>query len=236
MFIGNLLTIVVSFVVAAVGIFTYIKWRGVHSRFKNSITHSFALFWLIMSFVWFFTALSNWWRYRGYIDAAVTLVYPLQIFLGVALVCAAYFVNAAIMGGRYKKLFLIVYGALLFAFLYTLFSSPLAIPQEAFFSGHIVSPLPTRIIFTLMFLPLWVSAIVFLYRSFRKNTPAEKQMKQFLLFANLSLIILGGAGFFDELGIVNDWAVTLARIIVLMGALSGYGAILTLEDPEELVV
>ncbi|HEY4477197.1 MAG TPA: hypothetical protein VJB56_01060 [Candidatus Paceibacterota bacterium] len=236
MLIGNLLTIVVSFVVAAVGIFSYIRWRGVHSRFKNSITHSFALFWLVMGFVWFFTALSNWWRYRGYIDAAVTLVYPLQIFLGVALVCAAYFVNVAIMGGRYKKFFLILYGVLLCAFLYTLFSSPLAIPQEAFFSGHIVSPLPTRIIFTLMFLPLWVSAVVFLYISFRKNTIAEKQMKQFLLLANLSLIILGGAGFFDELGIVNDWAVTLARIIVLMGALSGYGAILTLEDPEELVV
>jgi len=236
MLIGNLLTIVVSCFVGAVGMLSYIKWRGIHSRFKNSITHSFALFWLIMSFVWFFTALSNWWRYRGYIEAAATVVYPLQIFLGVALVCAAYFVNATAMGGRYKKIFLTLYMVLLCAFLYTLFTSPLGIPQAAFFAGHIVSPLPTRIIFTLMFLPLWVLGIVCLYRSFRQNIPAEKQMRQFILLANSSLIILGGAGFFDELGVVNDWAVTLARIIVLIGAFSGYGAILALEDPEELVV
>lgn len=236
MLIGNLLTIVVSFCIGIVGTLVYFKWRHIHSRYKNSLTHSFALFWLAMSFAWYCTALSNWWRYVGYIGVAARIVYPLQFFLGISLVLAVYFANAVLLEGRHKRKIVFLYIIFLFTFLYTLFKYDLGIPREAFFSGHIVSPLPTRVIFLLMFVPLWIMAICILYRSLIRNTPLDRQLRLFEILASSSLVVLGGAGVFDELGIVNDWAVTFARIIMLTSALAAYGAITALEDPEELVV
>lgn len=236
MLVGNLLTIIVSFSIGVVSLLVFLTERNIHGRFVNDVTRSFAFFWLLMGGAWHLTAFSNLFRYYGFMSDAIVMAYGSQIFIGASLIAAVYFANSAILRGWRRDWFVGAYAIFYAVFLFSLYYYGLHFPAEGFFANHIVSDEHTQAIFIIMFLPLWAFSVQLLFKTFQERDRVEKASYYFRIFASSSLIILGSAGFFDEVGSVTDWRVTALRLVMLVGAIFAYLAILVLQESDELTI
>jgi hypothetical protein len=231
--IGNILTIIVSFGIGFVGTVIYFVQRTIPEKYRFGHVRAFAYFWLAMSGVWYFTGYANLIRFIGHQTPSLKYVYIAQMFLGPALVFAASYVYENLFSAKLKRAIIIVYGILCVIFWITLLKYDLIVPAETYFSGHVVTPIQTRIVFMIMFFPLWLSSIFVFIRTFIKHTQYETPLFRYFLFSSLSLIVLGISGFADEIGILSNWVVTLVRLFSLSSAFCGLISIIVLREAEE---
>lgn len=228
--IGNILTVIVSFGVGIIGSCVYFFSLAVNEKYKRASVRSFAHFWLFMSGVWYFTGVANLIRFLGYQSYSLYFVYVLQFFLGISMIFGALFVDEALFLGKGKRGIGMLYGMLFAIFITTLFMFDLVIPVETYFSDHVLTSVPTRVVFVTMFFPLWLSALFMLVKTALHRNEDDVLYFRFLLLSALSLVILGLAGFMDEIGLISNWVVTLLRIFSLSSALCGLIAMIVLRE------
>lgn len=236
MFVGILFSVLVSVSTGIFSTLAYFAGRGVNSRFQNAGSGAFAIFWLLMGFVWYFTAIADFFSYLEMRYFALQATYALQVFVGASLIAAAYYLNDQVLNKWRKNAVVVLYVMAYFFFLVTLFTFKLEPHADSFFSAQNISPDSTLFIFTGMFMPLWFLAVVLFFRILKHGARYEKPLRNFLLFSSISLILIGTAGSLDELGIVSGWVVTFSRLISLISAIVAYASVLALHEPKELVV
>jgi len=237
MLVGILFTVIVSL---AIGTFSALAWtsrRKVNPRYHTPAVPAFALFWLLMSCVWYLVAFIDFFGYMGRIDIASFLIYVMQVFVGFSLIVAsrAIWRMLDIPTRGVETVITLVYTALFSAFLWSLFYYGVYPQPESFFVSQIVTAPVTIALFTVSFLPLWFAGLFLVGRHILAK--GEKSpSRRFLFIGALALIFLGISGFFDETGIVVDWAVTAVRLVTLVGSIFAYSAVVALQEPDELVI
>jgi len=175
-------------------------------------------------------------RYFFYEEAAVSFTYVLQIFLGFALVAGGAFSEEAFLAGKRRAFVITLYMGFYVLFLYALFAYGVYSPAEQFFANHITTSVEHQIIFVVMFVPIWISAVLLYIRCPQNKKELDIRYYSFYRSALLSLILLGLAGGIDELGFVQDWMVTAARLGSLIAVLVASASLTALQDSEELVI
>lgn len=236
MFVGILFTGLVSLSVGLFGMLAFAMRGAVNQKYRGDIPQSFAIFWFLMSLVWFCTALTDFSGYFKLYHFSLLFTYVLQICVGASLIAAAYFLDLAAFDARKKRWVVGAYSLLYTLFLLTLFQYGVQPRPEDFFASQVTSSGPVLFMFTVMFLPLWIAALWFCFRTLVRKHQFAPALYRFYLFSSLSLIVLGAAGSLDETGIVRGWAVTAARLVTLVSAVFAYLAITALQESEELVI
>lgn len=236
MFIGILFTVLVSVSIGTFGLLAFFGAGKANPEFKKTRVLSFSLFWLFMALVWYLTAISDFFAYLELQFLALISTYTLQTFVGASLVIILYFLNQTVMEGRNKEWYLGIYIFLYALFLINLYIHGLRPRSEDFFTSQITSPEQALLIFTAMFIPLFVLALRLFFRTLASKEKVERPAGQFFLLSSLSLILLGIGGAPDEIGIVTSWLVTASRLLSLISAILAYLAVLALQESEELVI
>ena len=236
MFVGILFTVIVSISIGTFSTLAFFEARRIGSRFLEAHVFSFGLFWLLMSFVWYLTAVSDFFRYLALHSISIAATYTLQIFVGASLVVIVHFLNEIIFHGWRRNFFIGVYVLLYAVFLATLFIYPIRPKSENFFASQITSSLPTLIMFTVMFFPLWFFALRLFMQTFVRRHILDQSLYRFYICASLSLVMLGAAGSLDETGVIAGWVITASRLISLIAAILAYVGISALHESDELVI
>mgnify|MGYP001580782128 CR=1 FL=1 len=229
---GNILTVIVSFGIGVVGTIIYFAQRTIPEKYRYRHVRAFAYFWLAMSGVWYFTGYASLVRFIGYQAPSLKYVYIAQGFLGPALVLAAIYAQENLFQAKFRRGTIILYGILCIIFWFTLYNYELILPEATYFYSRVVIPIQTRVVFMIMFFPVWLSAIFVFIRTLIKRVH-ETPMFRFFIFSNFSLIALGVSGFIDEVGFLSDWVVTLVRLFSLSSAFCGLISMLVLRETED---
>jgi hypothetical protein len=236
MLIGILFTVIISL---AIGTFSVLTWRGqykINRKFASPTIRNFALFWLLMSMVWYTIAAIDFYGYLGRRDISLILTYAMQVIVGFSLVIASSFLYRTLFPKQRLKFIIIIYSILYTIFLLSLFFYEVEIRPDSFFASQTISGAPTLFIFSASVIPLMFAGLsVFAIYYWQARKP-DKAIRRFYILSGISLLLLGVAGTVDEVGIVQDWSVTAVRLVSLISSILAYFAIGALQEPDELVI
>jgi len=239
---GLLLTMIISWLIAFFGVlqfWLYIKNQDY--KLHSSVSQSFSLLWLSIGGILFFTGLNHLCVWLVWTDGAYAMLYIAQTILGLTLVLGCWHLMGRLFHSLRALSFVMwVYAIAALAFWFMLFRFGFESMQVTYFSVQAALNHPARIIYTVMFAPLFGIVLYGLVRSLRTfalRQSLEDPRLRFELLSGLSLLVLALAGTMDELSLTYDWATAIARLCTLVGAMLAYFAIAGLRVPtEELVV
>ncbi len=222
------LNILTTFCTSFVSLLVAKKLIRTENKDRESV--AFAMFWLFAVPVWAFASFAVFallfrsWSLFTTFESVIRIFVPLQITL------AFYYVLIKIFGP--KKMFLYLTGIF---FLFTLFYLASFLRD-----GFTVSALgnygadtelsgQSATLFTaLLVLPFIFAVYDLFFRFFRVLSKKERFGR---LFAIISFLIYGAAGFWDEMNLVSaDWRIMFVRLILLTSAVMAY---FCYEIPEE---
>jgi|GEM_PF-4320334 len=235
MLVGILFTVLVSIAIGTFSVLAFLARYRINPRHERSGLFTYALFWYVMGIVWYLLAGVDFFGYIERKDLASVMIYIMQFFIGFSLVVVAHHFRQALFPRIPASMVHVIYGAGYAAFLVSLFLYPVIVRPDSFFVSQIITSNMTTLIFTIMFVPLFLAAIYGFFRSLRVRD-TDPLGRRFELLANLSFMLLGITGFLDETGLVTDWYVTASRLITLISAILAYFAVTALQEPDELVI
>lgn len=236
MLLGNIFTIIVSVTIGLFGVAVALGYKYVPLRFRTNPVFLFSLAWLLLGIVWLATAMVSFLRYTEHEVDAIRLTYVLQMVLGASMVMIAVFIHHFLFGPKYTVVTWVLYGTAFALFAFTLFQYGVVTSAERFFANHITTSGENHVVFSVMFVPIWISALTLVVGRQQRKVEFDRRYYRFYLLSLTSLIVIGIAGGLDELGLVHDWLVTGVRLISLVAAIAAYAAVAALQESDELVI
>lgn len=217
---GMILNAFVSWFISFAALFASFSLFG-KSRGKRIIL-AFALFWLTVGIVWFLAGLRLWFAWRGLFDIDrliffITQIFVLFHFLSVPYFAARqYFVNKKI-NLAIVALFTLIVGVAIFF----LFKEGIEEKGITFFASKYSPNKITWTLFVTMFALIWISLLIRVGKElffYLRKIPVSQPF----LLANLSILLYGTIGFFDERGLIAGWALVFLRLILIISAILAY--------------
>ncbi|MFC1594831.1 hypothetical protein ACFL3E_00175 [Patescibacteria group bacterium] len=225
---GIFFTIFISWSIAILStwqFFIYLNNRNNINPRWRAIVFSFSLFWFFSSLTWWLGGFADFFVISHESARSEMLHIIMQVLVGFTMMALWLYLSFRFFSKYLRWIVFSVFSVLILAFEVTIFIYGIEAAAPTFFSIQFVLHSYSRILFAILGTPAFLLVFIDFIRVLL-GWKVEKGSKTFLLLIVVSLFMLGIGGSVEQLGIVAAWLIPLARIIVLIGAMLGFMAII----------
>lgn len=220
MYTGMIFTAFISWIISFFALLTFFN---LFTKSKGErIILAFAGFWLMTGILWFLAGLRLWFAWLGHFDIDQTLFTIGQIFLFASMVVVPYFATRQWFSkGKINVVIISIFILLAFIAVFFILKEGVIVEEVTYFaSEYSLHKLP-RALFVFMFALLWFSILLSSMKEIIKRLKRIPISQSFLL-PNISILLYGSIGFFDELTFFTGWPVVFLRLIIIIATILAY--------------